>query len=84
MTAADGLESGACDLIVGAVVACVEDVASETLLEACCPCVEASFNPSLAGVGESFWGTVFLKVNFRFGAAAVRVSCSLSLKFLIA
>ena len=40
--------------------------------------------PSFELEGGSFSGTEFLNANLRFGAEAVRISCSLLLKSLIA
>lgn len=62
----------------------VEIVAVGLSLEKPRPRSLLSFMPSFGPEGGSFCGTGFLNANLRFGAEAVRVSCSLSLKFLIA
>ncbi len=62
----------------------VEPIAVGLLLEKPCPRTVLPFTPSFGHEVDSLCGTGFLNANLRFGAEAVRISCSFSLRFLIA
>ena len=59
-------------------------ISTGLLLAKPCPRIVLSFTPSFGYEVESLCGIAFLNANLRFGAEAVRMSCSFSLKFLIA